>query len=76
MDAARDKINDFTKGSDKIDLIGLGFTGVQAGAGSGAVIGYTYDAGLNLTTVSDADSTFSFQIAGNIGLAGSDFIFA
>jgi Ca2+-binding RTX toxin-like protein len=76
VDAARDKINDFTSGSDKIDVIGLGFTGVQAGAGSGAIIGYTYDAGLNLTYVSDADSTFSFQMAGHIILSASDFIFA
>jgi len=76
VDAARDKIHDFAKGSDKIDLIGLGFTGVQAGGGSGAVIGYAYDAGTNLTTVVDADSTFSFQMAGHMILSAGDFIFA
>ena len=76
VDAARDKINGFTSGSDKIDLIGLGFTGVQTGAGSGALLGYTYDAGTNITTVVDADSTFSFQMAGHLILSGSDFIFA
>jgi hypothetical protein len=59
-----------------INLAGLGFTGIQAGAGSGAVLGRTYDAGVNLTYVSDADSTFSFALTGNVALDGSDFIFS
>jgi hypothetical protein len=69
------KITDFTIGSDKIGLIGLGFTGVQACAGSGASLGYIYDASTNMKMVMDADSTFSFQMVGHIILSASDFIF-
>jgi Ca2+-binding RTX toxin-like protein len=76
VDAARDRIGDFNTSADRIHLIGLGFTGIRSGAGSGSILGRTYDAGANLTYVSDADSTFSFALAGNVALDGSDFIFS
>ena len=38
-DSARDIITDFANG-DIIDFTGLGFTGIQAGAGAGTVLGF------------------------------------
>lgn len=73
--SARDRILDFEQGTDLIDLSGLGFTGIQSGAGSGTVLGYVYSGATDRTYVSD-DGTFSFFLDGNYTLTGSDFDFS
>lgn len=70
----RDLITDFTIGSDHIELIGLGFTGIAAGAASGTTLGFTYD-GTN-TIITAAGSDFSIALSGNKALTNSDFLFA
>lgn len=71
---AADTITDFGKGNDHIDLTGLGFTGIQAGAADGDVLGYTVIDG---NTVIEADnSDFSFLLTGDdITLTNDDFVF-
>jgi Ca2+-binding RTX toxin-like protein len=71
---AADTITDFGKGNDHIDLTGLGFTGIQAGAANGDVLGYTVIDG---NTVIEADnSDFSFLLTGDdITLTNDDFVF-
>jgi len=39
---AFDTITDFNKTVDKIDLSGLGFTGIQLGAAAGSILGYAH----------------------------------
>ena len=73
-DTSKDVIADFnSSGTDKIDLTGLGFTGVQSGAGFDSTIGYTHVGGN--TIIDDADSTFAIQVTGIHTLTASDFIF-
>lgn len=70
---ASDLLTDFAQGLDVIDLAALGFSGIQSGAASGTVLGYSFSGG---NTVVTADgSTFSFELTGETALANSDFIF-
>ncbi len=71
---ATDLITDWETGIDHIDLAGLGFTGIAAGAASGSVLGFTFD-GTN-TVITDANSDFSIALAGNHTLSDADFYFA
>jgi|GEM_PF-3011661 len=74
-DTARDIITDFVRGTDKIDLTGLGFTGITSGSGSGATLGYSIVGGN--TIIVDDDSDFSIQLTGSFAtLTASDFIFS
>lgn len=72
-DAARDSITDFQRGRDRIDLRGLGFSGIQAGQGSGSILGFTFQAGSTL--IDDDGSDFSISLSGSISLTSADFIF-
>ncbi len=69
----RDLITDFTIGSDHIELIGLGFTGIAAGAASGTTLGYSFD-GTN-TIITAAGSDFSIALTGDKALTNGDFLF-
>lgn len=73
-DSARDVITDFTHLADHINLAGLGFTGIQAGAASGTVLGYSVVNGH--TIIDDANSSFSIDLTGSITLTNDDFIFS
>lgn len=72
-DGARDSIIGFA-GGDKIDLSGLGFTGIMKGAGDGSELGWKAGS-FGTVIVSDADSDFSIEIVGKFSLSDSDFIF-
>jgi Ca2+-binding RTX toxin-like protein len=71
-ETARDLIQ-FWDASDKIDVHFLGFTGIQAGAGNGSVLGYTHSG--NYTTVADSGH-FSIKIEGVWNLTSNNFIFS
>ncbi|TAF15307.1 MAG: hypothetical protein EAZ74_02040, partial [Alphaproteobacteria bacterium] len=92
LNLARDRISDFVKGTDKIDLsrymklgdnfsaaddLSVVFTGVIAGAANNNLLGYSYNATHNITTLSaDADVTdFVLNFTGNIAFTAADFIF-
>jgi Ca2+-binding RTX toxin-like protein len=64
-DAAQDRILDFVRGTDIIDLTGLGLTFAD--------ISITLSGGF--TTVADIHSTFSFQLMGIFALDATDFVF-
>lgn len=73
--AKRDLITDFQEGgTDHVSLVGLGFTGIAAGAASGSTLGYSFD-GTN-TIITAAGSDFSIAMTGNHTLTNSDFFFA
>ncbi len=67
-----DLITDFNNGVDKIDLSGLGFTGITAGAASGTTLGYSQSGGI--TTITDGNN-FIITLTGNINLVNTDFVF-
>lgn len=71
--ANKDTITDFVHAADLIDLSGLGFTGIQAGAGSGTILGYTTAGGI--TTIQSATADFAIALTGNITLTAVDFDF-
>ena len=73
IDSGRDILSDFTQGTDFIDLSGLSFTGIQFGASSGNVLGYSFSGGN--TIVEAAGSTFSFTMTGEHTLVAGDFDF-
>lgn len=66
-----DRVLDFVQGTDKIDLTGLGYTGVSL-TGSGTVLDLTISTASNRTYVHDA-GTFQFYLDGQYTLTGSDF---
>jgi hypothetical protein len=68
-----DIIEDFTKGEDRIDLRGLGFTGIGTTAASGSKLSYAYNATTNETTILAA-SNFKIVLNGEISLGASDFL--
>lgn len=70
---ASDLLTDFVQGLDVIDLAALGFSGIQSGAASGTVLGYSFSSGNTIVTADG--STFSFELTGEITLANTDFIF-
>lgn len=72
-DAAQDTIMDFKPG-DRIDLSGLGFTGIAQGTGSGSTLGWTL---VDRKTIElhDADSDLSLLIHGVKSLSDTDFSF-
>ena len=72
--AAPDQILDFAQGQDHIDLTGMGFTGIHAGAASGTELGFASSAGV--TTISNTAGTFAIALTGTYTLAASDFIFS
>ncbi len=69
---SRDIITDW-QGIDFIDVGGLGFTGVAAGAAVGSTLGYTYVGGNTIITAAGSD--FSIQLNGVQALNNGDFIF-
>ncbi len=74
--SAMDRIADFTKGEDKIDLTGLGFTGVTTGTPAAGQLKLTYDAFYQQTYLRDmGGSGFGVYLSGNhMDIANSDII--
>jgi Ca2+-binding RTX toxin-like protein len=70
-----DLITDFTQGEDSINFSNLGFTAIQAGEGSGTVLGYSYDQESDITIIEDINSDFVVKLIGKIDLINSDFDF-
>ena len=70
---AADVITDFTQGADKINLAGLGYTGISTGA-SGNTLGYAHSGGLTIIAGAGAER-FEIQLVGTFTLASSDFVF-
>lgn len=72
---AMDLITDFTIGTDKIDVTGLGFTGLTAGTAGTGQLKLRYDSYYNFTYVYDTGTGFGFYMAGNkSALTAADFI--
>ena len=71
--SSTDKITDFQKGVDIIQLSGLGFSGIKPGAASGASLGYEYVDGHTVITAEGSD--FSIELKGEIHLDDGDFHF-
>ena len=71
-----DRIADYVVGQDKIDLTGLGFTGVTAGTPATGQLKVSYNSYYNHTYVRDlSGSGFGFYLTGNhINLSNTDFI--
>ncbi len=69
---AFDVIKDFDTDDDLINLTGLGFTGIAAGAAIGTDLGFTFNSGLTL--IKGAGS-FELALEGNYTLDATDFIF-
>ncbi len=67
-----DLISDFAKNKDKIDLSGLGFTGIISGTAFGTTLGYSQSGGI--TTITDGGN-FMITITGTINLTNTDFVF-
>lgn len=68
-----DVVVDFEHTQDLISVAGLGFTGVQSGAASGTVLGYTF---VNSSTfIQAAGSNFSIELIGEVSLTNADFVF-
>jgi Ca2+-binding RTX toxin-like protein len=63
-DAARDRIADFTQGTDRIDLAGLGLSFATLAISSAA----------GVTTLDHTSSTFNLQLTGVIALTADDFV--
>ncbi|MDA9573751.1 hypothetical protein N9R48_02360 [Rickettsiales bacterium] len=70
-----DLITDFTQGEDSINFSNLNFTAIQAGEGSGDVLGYSYDQESDITIIEDINSDFIVKLIGKIDLINSDFDF-
>ena len=70
-----DLITDFTQGEDSINFSNLNFTDIQAGEGSGTILGYSYDQENDITTIEDYNSDFVVKLIGKIDLIDSDFDF-
>lgn len=68
-----DIIMDFAPGLDVVRVVGMGFTGIQAGAASGSVLGYSFDG--TYTNVTNAAGTFLVRFLGNHSLNNSNFQF-
>lgn len=69
-------LRDFTQGQDTIDLSSLGFTGIQAGAPSGTVLGYTTAGGVTtILGVALDNDIFQIVLYGNYTLTAADFLF-
>jgi len=73
VDSLMDIIMDWNAG-DQLDLSALLFTGIQAGASSGTILGYSHSDGN--TIVEAAGSTFAFQIQGEQTLTNDSLILA
>ena len=71
--AAPDHITDFDGTTDHIDLRGLSFTGIAAGAATGTKLGFAYDSVANQTTVT-AVSDFKLILEGHPTIDATDFI--
>lgn len=69
----RDTITGWESGQDLIDLSGLGFTGIAAGAPSGTVLGYAHVSGNTVITATGSD--FSIALTGTHTLTNTDFDF-
>ncbi|MFO1242221.1 MAG: calcium-binding protein [Rickettsiales bacterium] len=72
---AADTITDFNTADDRIDVRGLGFTGIVSGAATGTKLGYTYDSAANDTIVT-ATTNFKIILDGHLTLDATDFIFS
>lgn len=71
-----DTIMDFEQGRDVLDLSALGFTGIQAGAASGNVLGYAIFSGH--TVIADSASGeyhFTIRLNGEFHFTADDFLF-
>lgn len=73
----RDLIYDYVDGADKIDVHGLGFTGVSSGKVGATDLKIQYSAAADLTYIKDMKSDFIVAMSGNhlSELDNSDFIF-
>ncbi|MBK8177018.1 MAG: calcium-binding protein [Rhodospirillales bacterium] len=75
----QDRITDFVVTQDKIDLTGLGFTGLDTDGGNTepSELRLIYDAASNRTYVHSDQSTFEFYLDGNFTstLTSNNFIF-
>jgi Ca2+-binding RTX toxin-like protein len=71
-----DRIADFVEGTDKIDVTGLGFTGITTGTPTAGQLKLTYDSYYKQTYVKDlGGSGFGFYMSGNhTALANANFI--
>ncbi len=72
-----DRIADFVVGTDKVDLTGLGFSGVTSGTPSPGQLKVSYDSYYNHTYVRDltGGTGFGFYLSGNhTALTNADFI--
>lgn len=72
---AADTITDFSTTDDKIDLRGLGFTGIVAGNAVGTQLGFVYDS-LAKDTIITAVGDFKIVLDGSKALDAGDFIFS
>lgn len=73
-----DTIADFVQGEDMIDLSTLSHTGIQAGAASGTVLGFTYQqnsSSQDITVVQADTGSFEIIIMGHVNLVNIDFTF-
>lgn len=77
-----DRITDFVKGEDKIDLRGLGFSGLDTDGGNteASDLRLAYSASSNRTYVRTDQSTFEFYLDGDFSqganqLTNADFLF-
>lgn len=77
-----DRIADFVKGTDRIDISGLGFTGLETDGTSTETgeLRLAYSAGSNRTYVRSDQSTFEFYLDGDFSqganvLTNADFIY-
>ncbi len=71
-----DVIIDFVEGTDKIEVTGLGFSGLSTGLVKAGQLKVSYDAALNRTTIADHfSSSFSLILNGDhLNISANDFI--
>jgi Ca2+-binding RTX toxin-like protein len=69
-----DSIYDFVRGTDKVELVGLGFTGLDTDGGLTEVGELRFTTSGSTTTVTSDQVDFAFQMNANT-LTNSDFIF-
>ncbi|MCH2548036.1 MAG: hypothetical protein MK052_10565, partial [Alphaproteobacteria bacterium] len=79
-DVQPDTISDFMQGEDIIDISSLGYTGIQAGAANGTVLGYSFttEAGNDVTLIEAdlATGTLKLFLINEISLTSSDLVFS
>ncbi|MBI1275161.1 hypothetical protein GC177_04230 [bacterium] len=71
-----DWLMDFNPADDRINTVGLGYTGIGTAAAFGTMLNYTYLAASGVTQVSDYGRHFVLYLAGHLTLDNTDFIFS